>query len=108
MAWPVPSAGEGRAVTPSSRAGRHSSTLHQSAAQIQEVAERTARRDEGFMLPSRPPLKGMPRLNFTPGTDGQRKRLHAKLVKPPKPFAPTVEKVKEIVPAKLIPKLKPR
>jgi hypothetical protein len=37
---------------------------------------------------------------------GQRKRLHVKPVKPPKPFAPTIQKVKEIVPAKVIPKLK--
>jgi hypothetical protein len=43
----------------------------------------------------------------TPGTDAQRKRLHPKKVKPPKPFAPTVQNVKEIVPNKLIPKLKP-
>jgi hypothetical protein len=39
--------------------------------------------------------------------DAQRKRLHPKQAKPPKPFAPTVQKVKEIVPNKLIPKLKP-
>lgn len=70
-------------------------------------SEWLARRDEGFVLPDRPPLKGKPRLNSTPGTDTQRKRLHPKPVKPPKPFAPTVQKVREIVPAKLIPKLKP-
>ena len=40
-----------------------------------------------------------------PGTDGQRKRLHAKPVKPPKPFAPTVRSVAEIVPQKVIPKM---
>jgi hypothetical protein len=66
-----------------------------------------ARRDEGLLYPDRPPLKGMPRFNTHPGTDGQRKRLHAKPVKPPKPFAPTVQMMKEIVPAKMIPKLKP-
>jgi hypothetical protein len=35
------------------------------------------------------------------------RRLHVKPVKTPKPFAPTVRKVKEIVPQKFIPKLKP-
>lgn len=66
-----------------------------------------ARRDEGFLLPTRPPLKGMPKINTTPFTDAQRKLLHPKKVKPPKLFPPTVQKVKEIVPNKLIPKLKP-
>ena len=70
-------------------------------------SEWLARRDEGFFLPDRPPLKGMPRLNATPGTDTERKRLHPKKVKPPKPFTPTVRAVREIVPNKLIPKLKP-
>jgi hypothetical protein len=66
-----------------------------------------ARRDEGFLLPDRPPLKGLPRINTTPFTDTQRKRLHAKKVKPPKLFPPTVRAVREIVPNKLIPKLTP-
>ena len=65
-----------------------------------------ARRDEWFLLPDRPPLKGMSKINTTLGTDAQRKQFHPKKVKPPKPFAPTVQKVKEIVPNKLIPKLK--
>lgn len=64
-----------------------------------------ARRDEGLMFPDRPPLKGMIRINAFPGTDAQRKALHVKPAKKPKPFAPTVRKVKEIVPQKLIPKL---
>jgi hypothetical protein len=46
------------------------------------------------------------KINTTPGTDAQRKRLHPKKVKPPKPFAPTVRRVAEIVPNKLLPKLK--
>ena len=58
-------------------------------------------------LPDRPSLKGMPKINSTLGTDAQRKRLHLLGVKPPKLFPPTVQKVKEIVPNKLIPKLKP-
>jgi hypothetical protein len=64
-------------------------------------------RDEGYLLPNRPPLNSMLRLNAFPATDDARKGLHTKLVKPPKPFAPTVRKVTEIVPAKLIPKMKP-
>jgi len=51
--------------------------------------------------------KGMPKINTTPFTDAQRKRLHPTKVKPPKLFKPTVRAVKEIVPNKLIPKLKP-
>lgn len=70
-------------------------------------SEWLARRDEGLLLPDRPPLKGMPRINTTPFTDAQRKRFQPKQPKKIKPFAPTVQKVKEIVPNKLIPKLKP-
>jgi hypothetical protein len=51
-----------------------------------------ARCDEGFLLPDRPPLKGMFKINTTPGTDAQRKRLHPKKVKPPKLFKPTVRR----------------
>jgi hypothetical protein len=70
-------------------------------------SEWLARRDEGLLLPDRPPLKGMSRINAFPGTDAQRKKLHVKPAKKPKPFAPTIRKVAEIVPQKLIPKLKP-
>ena len=59
------------------------------------------------MLPNRPPLKRMSRINTTPFTGAQRKRLHPKKVKPSKPFAPAVQEVKEKVANKLIPKLKP-
>ncbi len=65
-------------------------------------SEWLARRDEGFPLPARPPLKGMPPINTTPFTDAQRKRLHPKKVKPPQPFPPTVQKVKGIVPPKYV------
>jgi hypothetical protein len=60
---------------------------------------------EGVLSPTRPPLKGMPRINTLPGTDSQRKRLHANRVKPPTPFKPTVRHVTEIVPQHIIPKL---
>lgn len=66
-----------------------------------------AQHDEGFLLPDRPPLKGMSRINTFPSTDAQRKALHVKPAKKPKPFAPTVRAVKEIVPQKVIPKVKP-
>jgi hypothetical protein len=49
----------------------------------------------------------MPKINPFPTTDGHRRRLHVKPAKKPRPFAPTVRAVKEIVPNKLIPKLKP-
>jgi hypothetical protein len=62
---------------------------------------------EGLLAPSRPPAKGLPRINPFPTTDGHRRRLHVKPPKKPKPFAPTVQAVKEIVPNKLIPKLNP-
>jgi hypothetical protein len=64
-----------------------------------------ARRDEGLLSPTRPPLKGMARINPFPTTDTHRKRLNPKPAKPPRPFAPTIRKVKEIVPQKLIAKL---
>jgi hypothetical protein len=65
-----------------------------------------ARRDDGCLLLDRPPLNGMLKINTTPGTDAQRKRLHPKPVKPPMLFPPTVQKVKEIVPNKLIQTIK--
>ncbi len=63
-----------------------------------------AQQDEGLLLPDRPPRKGMPRINPFPTTDARRVRLRPS---PVKKFKPTVQKVKEIVPNKLIPKLKP-
>jgi len=67
-----------------------------------------AQRDEGFLLPDRPPLKGLPRINTTPFADAQRRRFQPKKLKTIKPFTPTIQKVKEIVPNKMIPKFKPR
>jgi hypothetical protein len=48
----------------------------------------------------------MSRINTTPFSGAQRERLHPKKVKPPKPFAPTVQQVRQIVPASLIAKVK--
>ena len=47
-------------------------------------------------MPDRSPLKSTPRINTTPITDAERKRLHSMKVKPPKLFPPTVQAVKEI------------
>lgn len=62
---------------------------------------------EGLLMPDRAPLKGMIRLNATPFTNAQRKRLQTKKPKKPTPFAPTIQKVAEIVPNKFVAKLKP-
>ena len=63
---------------------------------------------EGLLLPDRPPAKGMSRINPFPTSHAHRRRWHAKPVKQPNPFAPTVRRVAEIVPQNLIPKLKAR
>jgi hypothetical protein len=75
--------------------------------EMMKFSEWVAQRDEGFLLPDRQPRQGMPRINAFPTTDGHRRRRHVKPAKKPKPFAPTVRAVKEIVPNKMIPKLKP-
>ena len=84
----------------------HPARLH-TGMKYTAFSEWLADRDEGLSLPDRPPLRGMPKINATPNTDAQRKRLHPKKVKPPKLFKPTVRAVKETVPNKLIPKVKP-
>lgn len=63
---------------------------------------------EGVLSATRPPLKGMSRINTLPITNAQRKRLHTKPGQSPSPFKPTVRAVAEIVPQATIPKLKPR
>jgi len=68
---------------------------------------------EGVLTATRPPLKGMSRINALPVTDGQRKRLHPNPVKVPHPFKPvarikpTVRHVTEIVPQHMVAKLPP-
>jgi hypothetical protein len=49
----------------------------------------------------------MIRINAFSTTVKHRKRLHVKRAKKPKPFAPTIRKVAEIVPQKVIRQLKP-
>jgi hypothetical protein len=68
--------------------------------------EHVARRDKGLLLPDRRPVKRLSKINVFPTTDGHR-RPHAKPANKPKPFAPTVPQVKQIVPQKLTPKFKP-
>jgi hypothetical protein len=70
-------------------------------------AEYVARRDEGLLSPTRPPRKGLPRINTLPTTDTHRRRLCTKTPKMPKPFGPTVKPVAEIVPQKAVAKIKP-
>ncbi|QEL16356.1 hypothetical protein [Limnoglobus roseus] len=68
-------------------------------------SEWLAQRDEGFLLPDRPALKGMTKINMTPFTDAQRKRIQPKPVKKPKLFPPTIRRMKEIVPQKYVAKI---
>jgi hypothetical protein len=58
---------------------------------------------EDVVSPTRPPLKGMPRLNALPTTDAHCKRSHRKPVKLPTPFKPTVRHFTEIAPQNIIP-----
>jgi hypothetical protein len=60
---------------------------------------------EGYLLPAVHRPKAFEDQPF-PTTDGLRRRLHIKPPKKPKPFAPTVQAVKEVVPNKPISKLK--
>jgi hypothetical protein len=68
--------------------------------------EYVARRDEGLLLPKRPLAKGLPKINAFPATDSHRRRLKVRPVKPPNPFAPTVKGVADIVPQRLVARLK--
>jgi hypothetical protein len=60
---------------------------------------------EGLLSAERPPVKGIPRINATPFTNPHRKRLRPPTVKKPKPFAPTVRKVAQVVPDSQVAKL---
>ena len=66
--------------------------LH-TAMEFLSFKEYGARRDEGLLLPDRPPLKGMVKINPFPTTDTHRKRLHTMPPKIVRPFAPTVRNV---------------
>lgn len=58
-------------------------------------------------LPSSALSNCLSRLELFPTTDGPQRRLHVKPAKKSELSAPTVRAVKEIVPNKLISKLKP-
>ena len=62
---------------------------------------------EGVLSASRPPLKGMAKINVTPFTNARRKRMQARAKAAPDPFAPTIRPVAQVVPPHLIPKLPP-
>lgn len=64
------------------------------------------RTQEGVFLPDAPRWKGMIRLNTTPLTNTERRKLYPKPVKPPPPVQPFKSTVREIVPPKLIQKPK--
>lgn len=68
---------------------------------------RQAEVQEGLWLADKNAVPGMSKINPFPGTDAQRKALHVKPFKKPKPFAPTIRKVKEIVPNRFVAKIKP-
>lgn len=73
---------------------------------LMRFAEFVALRD-GVLLPSRPPLKGVPRLNPFPVTQAKRKQMQPKPVRVVNTLKPTVRPVTEIVPPKFVAKLKP-
>jgi hypothetical protein len=65
---------------------------------------------EGVLSPTRPPLKGMTRLNAVPRTAAHQKRLHTpkplKVPHPIKPVArikPTIRHIAEILPQRKSP-----
>jgi hypothetical protein len=62
---------------------------------------------EGVLLPDRPPAKGLSKINPFPTTNAHRRRLKPKPIRRPNPFPPTVQAAPEVVPQKLIPKLRP-
>jgi hypothetical protein len=66
-----------------------------------------AQHDEGFVLPDRPPLVRLPKINTAPFTVAYRERFHPTPVRKIGPFGPPVQMVKEIMPNELIPKSKP-
>jgi len=50
------------------------------------------------LLPTRPPAKGLSRINPLPITNSRRSRLKAQPVQAPNPFQPKVTPVAEVVP----------
>ncbi len=60
---------------------------------------------EGVLSASRPPLKGMAKINVTMFTNARRKRMRVRAKPAPDPFAPTIRPVAQVIPQHLIPKL---
>ncbi len=64
---------------------------------------------EGVLLPTRLPASGLSKINATPLTNGQRKKLIPKAIKVPspvQPFKPTVSPVSQVVPQNMVKKFK--
>ncbi len=63
--------------------------------------------EEGLLLPDKPIRPGVPRINTTPLTNAQRRKLHPKPVKAPPPVPPFKTTIPQVVPPKFVAKLKP-
>ena len=59
---------------------------------------------EGVLMPDRPTVKGMPRLNTTAVVDARRAKLRTSRCPPPKPLQPTIGPVAQIVPQEVLAK----
>ena len=58
--------------------------------------------EEGLLLPDKPIRPGVPRINTTPFTNAQRRKLHLKPVKAPPPVKPFTSTLPKIVPPKSV------
>lgn len=57
---------------------------------------------EGLLLPDKPIRPGVPRINVTPFTNAQRRKLHPKPVKAPPPVPPFKATLPQVVPPKMV------
>jgi hypothetical protein len=62
---------------------------------------------EGLLAPDRPPAAGMSRINVTPLTNDQRRRLRATPVRPGSAIRPVKVSVPQVVPPNLVGRIKP-
>lgn len=58
------------------------------------------------LLPARPPAKGLPRINATPLTQAQRRKL-APAARPAGPASSVAPSIPAVVPPGIIPQIKP-
>ena len=59
------------------------------------------------LLAAEPTGNGLPRINTTPLTQAQRKKLVAVPVHPPEPLAPVIHPVAPVIPQKFIKTMRP-